>query len=91
MYNLSKDYKALYLFVENGNIPIAFVDYEFSNKHICRDVCRVKKSTDNSINFTARGIGYGGVDIWLVDEKKASMKIEFIKECQRLNVEWILP
>lgn len=91
MYKLSKDYETLYAFIENGHTPVAYVDYHFTSDILVRDLCQVKLSKDKSINFTARGIGYGGVDVWLVDNKQSSMKIEFIKECQRLNVEWILP
>jgi hypothetical protein len=77
MYKLSKDYETLYLFIELRHTPIAFVDY-----HSSRDICQVKLFKDKSINFTSRGIEYGSVDC---------LKDEFIKECQRLNVEWVLP
>lgn len=92
MYQLSKDYERLYSFIEGGHVPIAFVDYRFRGDILpARDVCKVKRSDDGSINFISRGHGYGGVDVWLVEKYNEEMKTEFIKECQQLNVEWILP
>jgi hypothetical protein len=64
-----------------------YVDYDgFSRKDggpACRDICTVK---GNRMEFTARGIGYGGAESWLDDEDK---KEAFLKDCVRLNVEWL--
>lgn len=89
-YKLSTDYERLYEKVNNGMEVAAFVDYSSRSveDHICRDICTIKKKDDFHIQFSARGISYGGV--YYYDETKGGdEKDYFIRECDRMNLEWI--
>ena len=58
-------------------------DYGTVAKETLRDICAIMGKV---MGFNARGIGYGGCEIWIntADEKK-----EFLEECARLNVQWL--
>lgn len=66
---------------------VCYVDYDgFSRRNgtpPCRDISTVR---GKQMEFTARGIGYGGAESWLGEEDK---KEAFLKDCVRLNVEWL--
>lgn len=79
MYNLSRDYDKLYELVCKGIIAAGFVDYQE-----CRDICQIRKTKFNSINFGVRGHSYSEIDL---DDGKD----RFMKPCERLDLEWIAP
>lgn len=90
MYTLSKDYEKLWSFVANGDEPLCFVDYKWSETKTCRDVARIKRNSSFQIQIGVRGIQYGGVDTWY-EEHENSEKEAFINECKELNLEWVCP
>lgn len=83
------DYDRLYdqLKAESERKIVCWVNYEWRYKNkvgeILRDICAIMGKV---MGFNARGIGYGGVEIWIgtEDEKKY-----FLEECKRLDVEWL--
>lgn len=81
------DYDRLYNLLKAGvERPIAcFVDYNYDWQRpdaVMRDICSIRSG---HMEFSARGIGYGGAKY--VDA--AYEKNEFLQECERLNVEWL--
>ena len=90
MYVESKNYDELYDLICQKNRVICEVDYKFSNGRVVRDICKGIKTPDTSIKFLARGIQYGGVDYWMVDNDEEE-KQEFINECKRMNLVWFKP
>lgn len=88
-YNLSKDYaKALDLLTQKKDL-ICYVNYEFSDNKVSRDVCRVRRFSDFHIQIGVRGMEYGGVYRF---NKEDGTELElFQKECHRMNASFILP
>lgn len=90
-YKLSKEYARLYDLICKGETIVCFVNYDWDRKgDIVRDVCLCKRHKDFDIQFSSRGMGYGGVDTW----HKAGPLNEtelFVKVCKCLNVEFIDP
>jgi hypothetical protein len=84
---VSGDYDRLYdrLHTDPEKRIVCYVDYTgFSRTDggpPCRDICTIK---GKRLEFTARGIGYGGA--WLDEGDK---KEAFLQDCVRLNVEWL--
>lgn len=78
-------YDRLYDQVKGGKRTVCYVDYNFPNDPTLpvRDICTIRP---NHMEFTARGIGYGGAGALLKGEDE---KTFFLKECERLNVEWL--
>lgn len=93
MYNLSKNYDELYTkHILCGHIIVCFVDYIIRNsERTLVDICQIRIKTDGVIDFGVRGICYGDVTPTQMKEENKSMKKLFIEECERLNVQWILP
>ena len=64
---------------------VCWVDYQWrvrnEPKEILRDICAIMGKV---MGFNARGIGYGGAEIWVGEETE---KIEFLSECERLHVQ----
>lgn len=89
-YKISKDYEAIYERVQTEDI-VCFVDYSFS-KHFpaVRDICLCRKHKPGHITFSARGIEYGEVDDYFVNENR-TYKDVFVLICKSLNLEWIVP
>lgn len=89
-YNLSRDYKKLYNIICSGKIAVGFVDYDWNrNKDIVRDVCAIKKPTENYISIGVRGVCYASVYEF---ELKNSGKTEdeyFIDLCKSINLEFV--
>lgn len=52
-------------------------------KRVLRDICYI---LGRVMEFRARGIGYGGCEIWVGEENERE---EFLKDCNRLNVQWL--
>lgn len=88
-YNLSKDYtKALDLLTQKKDL-ICYVDYDFSDNIVSRDICRVRRFQDYDIQFSVRGIEYGGIRGY---NREDGTELElFQKECHRMNASFILP
>ena len=89
-YNLSKDYKKLFLEICKGECIVAYVDYKFTTDrdHVCRDICTVEKKDDWYIDIGARGICYGHVYDYMKKDNGSEEDI-FIRACETLNLEWI--
>lgn len=88
-YNLSKDYSRLFELICNDVKVPCYVDYRFSNddKKSSRDICQCKRWNEYDIKIGARGIQYGGVDVWCKD--RGTERDLFVQECERMNLEWI--
>lgn len=81
-YRRSKDYERLHVLLAARKEIVCFVDYEKT----CRDVATGRCfSDDNYIAIGARGIQYSAGFISLSDKDK------FIKDCGRMNLEFIDP
>jgi len=89
-YKLSKDYRRLFAQISKGEIAAAYVDYTFSVDSevcVCRDICDIKRHEPYRINIGIRGMCYGHVYSYM--QKDGDEEVLFIRECQRLNLEWI--
>lgn len=86
---LTGQYDRLYdqLKAEPKKQIVCWVDYtwRWGNEvaETVRDICSVRGDV---MGFNARGIGYGGAEGWVGDEKE---KAEFLEECERLHVRWL--
>lgn len=93
MYNLSQNYELLYQLICQGNQLACYVNYEsgriIPDRPAPRDICKVWREKEFDIDFVARGISYGSVRSY--DAKKGTEKEGFLRECVRMNVEFILP
>ena len=92
MYQLSKDYNALFDLLLKGEEPVCFVD----NRHdesprVARDVCRVRRAREYNIIAVCRGTIYFSVDPWLKEESALSEREIFCGICDGVNLEWIVP
>lgn len=77
-------YDRLYDQLKSGKRSVCYVDYRWdTDMEPCRDICTIR---EGHMEFSARGISYGGVAYIRIDENE---KEEFISECERLNVEWL--
>jgi len=92
IYNLSKDYEELFSLVDSGMEVLCYVDYSYrdNDPNPSRDVAKCRK-IDETIQVGARGIEYGGVSTWEVVRSGLTKEELFIKECHRMNLEWIRP
>jgi len=83
----SKDYKALYTLICNGKVVLAQVDYSLFDDDTppSRDAVNVKRFKEYNISIWCRGHQYGGVDEIDCIEPELDA---FVKECERLNLEW---
>ena len=88
-YNYSKDYDALYDFICAWNEALCLVNSEYDLDG--RDVCKCKKHNDYNISFKDSWHYFGGVYREKQKLKSESEKDLFIKECNSLNVEWVIP
>lgn len=89
-YTLSKDYKYLFQMICDGLIAVAFVDYNFRNNDlVMRDICKIERIAPYTIQIGVRGMAYGG--FCQFDSAYGSEKELFIKDCERMNLEWIVP
>lgn len=78
------DYDKLWEQIQSGIRTVCYVDYYWNRNDkskVYRDICTIRKE---HLEFSARGIGYGGVAHMEGDSKQ-----EFLEECERLNVEWL--
>lgn len=87
-YEFSKDYQALYAFINAGHEAVCLVKYR--KDLVRKDICQCQKSLEFNIYFSARGIQYGSVNAW---DKKGDETDEgiFMKICGLLDVEWLKP
>ena len=93
MYKFSKDYDLMFTYLMMGNDIFCLVDYDFyrdGRDTRIRDVCRCRRKKDGTITFGVRGVEYGSVNDWNIDEKNTELKL-FKDECEYLNLEWVLP
>ncbi len=91
-YNLSEDYDQLYELLCQGFTAVGFVDYSLygNNVNTSRDVVKIHRYASFDIRVSARGIQYGGVDLYwkaIVSDEKPI----FIRECRRMNLKFIQP
>ncbi len=90
MYNLSKDYELLYKKICEGHEAFCLVNYDLRDgKEPLRDPAKVRRFGEYDIQVGARGIGYG--DVRTFHKDRGTEQELFIKECQRMNLEWVLP
>lgn len=92
-YNFSKDYSKLYKLLCSGIEVAGYVDYQFRTSvgkyPPSRDLCKIKRRGEYDIYFGVRGIEYGSVSEF---HKKEDSELELLKlECERMNVEFIVP
>lgn len=87
-YTLSKDYNLLYELVKDGNEIPCWVHYARMDTI---DICRCRIPYGKQIDFGVRGHVYGGVDEDAPKYFNITEKELFIKECEMLQVEFILP
>lgn len=89
-YNFSRDYVQLYELICDGFVAIGIVNYKWhgTDTPLSRDVCKIRKN-EFDISFGARGIQYGGVSE--SEARRSNEKDEFIKECERMELDWINP
>ena len=92
-YNLSKDYFHLFRLLCDNKKIACFVNYQFRSlegkypPH--RDLCIAKRNSQYDISFGSRGIEYGSVSSF--ERNKANEFDLFKIECDRMNVEYIVP
>jgi hypothetical protein len=75
------DYDRLYDQVKSGKRTVCYVDYNRFSETVYRDICTIKAET---MEFTSRGVGYGGVA-----HLEGATKDDFIQLCKEMNVEWL--
>lgn len=92
-YNLSKDYKKLFELVNNGHKIACWVDYDYrrTGVHIIRDSCICMKKEYGDYDFGVRGMAYGDLTKYRIDNSNLSEEELFTKECERMNLEFIEP
>lgn len=83
----------MFTYLIMGNAIFCLVDYDFyrNRKDKLRDVCSCIRKSEGNITFSVRGIGYGGISDYEIKESENSEIELFKQECERLNVEWVLP
>lgn len=94
IYTLSKDYEKLYQLVKSGETVVCFVDHRWVDGEISRDICKCTYSAEyEDFVFGVRGTQYGGVYSFSLEDPGNwdEEKKLFLSECQRMNVEWIVP
>lgn len=77
-------YDKLYDQVTSGKRTVCYVDYRWDwedRSKVLRDICTIHPIT---MEFGARGIGYGSVRFMEGDHKE-----NFIQLCEKMNVEWL--
>ncbi len=66
---------------------VCWVNYTWRMKNeqgeTLRDICSIMGRV---MGFNARGVGYGGSELWIGRDDERNV---FIEECERLNVEWL--
>ena len=60
-YNFSRDYESLFNLIIQGFISVGFVNYNLRNSNLAmsRDVCKIKITGKDRIEFCVRGMCYG--------------------------------
>lgn len=100
VYNLSKDYELLLECLKQGLQAACFVDKKFhpykEGDKVYRDIARIRRKEAWDMDIAARGVSYGGLSKWHKDDtnynpKKYNELEAFKIECERLNLEWIMP
>ena len=86
MYKFSKDYDLMFTYLLNGNDIFCLV----LRKNKIRDVCRCRRKEPGYIIFGVRGIEYGHILNFDIDEKNTELKL-FKQECESLKLEWVMP
>lgn len=84
---LSKDYEKLYDRIRNSEHVAVWVDCDWHDGTVTRDIAAVKRFDYADINIGARGIEYGSVRKWKLENK--TEKQAFIDECERLKLEFV--
>lgn len=84
-YKKLLDYECAYDFVMDGKVLVCWVKYRESSQIKDVSKCELK---GYYIDFGVRGIGYGSVEV--IKDKEEQKKI-FLKECELLEAEFVLP
>lgn len=83
----------MFTYLMMSNDIFCLVDYDFyrdGRKDRIRDACRCRRHKSNDISFGVRGVEYGRIADYMIDENNSELKL-FKEECESLNLEWILP
>jgi len=91
MYNLSRDYEKLFELICAGKIAVGFVDYQWSGDEVLKDVCSINRFQENRINISVRGMSYGSVYPFMLEDFNKTEKELFIGLCRSCNLEFIMP
>lgn len=86
---LSRDYEKLYSKICAGQEALGFVDYSFRGvPGVCRDAAGIRKRGEGSIAIGCRGIEYGRIYPFELEDGKHTERELFIQRCEGLNLEW---
>lgn len=92
MYQLSRDYNALFDLLLNGQRVACFVDNTHDEApRTVRDVCLAKRSGPFRVQVSVRGVSYFSIYPFEADENGADERKSFIEGCTDINLEWIVP
>lgn len=81
MFELSRDYERAWQLMQQGDRLACWVDYVG-----CRDIASARINRSLNLDVGARGIGY----IYLFEDQIQDSNM-FVKQCERLNIEFYLP
>jgi hypothetical protein len=82
-----KDYDKLYDRICDDEHVAVLVDCDWRDGKVTRDIAYIKRYDNADINIGVRGIEYGSVRKWKLEDK--TEKQAFIDECKRLKLEII--
>ncbi len=87
-YPLSRDYAKLYALILGGAEIVCFVDYKIIGGEMWRDIAKCR-FIDGQFHTNVRGTAYGMY--YSVNFCKTDRKTFFIRDCERMNLEFIDP
>ena len=90
MYNLSRDYRALFELLCAGNVALGFVNApDWCGKNAQKDPCKISRTAPFDIFIGVRGTGYGSVYPYQKDE--GDEEFLFAASCKYNDLEWVTP
>lgn len=87
-YNTSKDYKELFQLIVSGHEIACFVNYDWRDGTITRDIARVRTSSEDKIYISCRGVEYASVESFEVSRNMPAERL-FVRACKGIDLEWI--